>query len=85
MLIKVVSGSIVKEGGNVFFWSRPYDFFGGARGGGGGAVSVISEKNVLQTDFEPNKKSCKEIPVMQWLSMSYHMETLNKTSFTRVT
>ena len=48
--------------------------------GGGGAVSVISEKNVLQTDFEPNKKSCKEIPVIQWLSMSYHMETLNLTS-----
>ena len=47
---------------------------------GGGAVCVISEKNVLQTDFEPNKKSCKEIPVIQWLSMSYHMETLNLTS-----
>ena len=54
------------------------------RGGGGrgglGAVSVISEKNFMQTDFEPNKKSCKEIPVIQWLSMSYHMETLNLTS-----
>ena len=46
---------------------------------GGGAVSVISEKNVLQTDFEPNKK-IKEISVIQWLSMSYHMETLNLTS-----
>ena len=53
---------------------------GGVGGGGGGAVSVISEKNVLQTDFEPNKKSCKEIPVVQWLSVSYHMETLNLTS-----
>ena len=50
------------------------------RGGGGGAVSVISEKNVRQTDFEPNKKSGKEITVIQWLSMSYHMETLNLTS-----
>lgn len=49
-------------------------------GRGWGAVSVISEKNVRQTDFEPNKKSCKEITVIQWLSMSYHMETLNLTS-----
>lgn len=71
---------LLKKEATYFFRSRPYDFFGGARGGGGGAVSVISEKNVLQTDFEPNKKSCKEIPVIQWLSMSYHMETLNLTS-----
>ena len=56
-------------------------FLAGRGGGeGGGAVSVISEKNVRQTDFEPNKKSCKEITVIQWLSMSYHMETLNLTS-----
>lgn len=68
---------LLKKEATYFFRSRPYDFFGGARGG---AVSVISEKNVLQTDFEPNKKSCKEIPVIQWLSMSYHMETLNLTS-----
>lgn len=71
---------LLKKEATDFFRSRPYDFFGGARGGGGGAVSVFSEKNVLQTDFEPNKKSCKEIPVIQWLSMSYHMETLNLTS-----
>lgn len=71
---------LLKKEATYFFRSRPYDFFGGARGGGGGAVSVISEKNVLETDFEPNKKSCKEISVIQWLSMSYHMETLNLTS-----
>ena len=72
---------LLKKEETYFFRSRPYDFFGGARAGGGrGAVSVISEKKVLQTDFEPNKKSCKEIPVIQWLSMSYHMETLNLTS-----
>ena len=72
---------LLKKEATYFFRSRPYDFFGGARAaGGGGAVSVISEKKVLQTDFEPNKKSCKEIPVIQWLSMSYHMETLNLTS-----
>ena len=74
---------LLKKEATYFFRSRPYDFFGGARGGGGagrGAVSVISEKNVLQTDFEPNKKSCKDISVIQWLSMSYHMETLNLTS-----
>ena len=65
---------LLKKEATYFFRSRPYDFFGGAR-----VVSVISEKNVLQTDFEPNKKSCKEIPVIQWLSMSY-METLNRTS-----
>ena len=70
---------LLKKEATYFFRSRPYDFFGGARGEGG-AVSVISEKNVRQTDFEPNKKSCKEITVIQWLSMSYHMETLNLTS-----
>ena len=70
---------LLKKEATYFFRSRPYDFFGGARGGGG-AVSVISEKNVRQTDFEPNKKSCKEITVIQWLSLSYHMETLNLTS-----
>ena len=69
---------LLKKEATYFFRSRPYDFFGGARGAG--AVSVISEKNVRQTDFEPNKKSCKEITVIQWLSMSYHMETLNLTS-----
>ena len=71
---------LLKKEATYFFRSRPYDFFGGARGRGGGAVSVISEKNVRQTDFEPNEKSCKEITVIQWLPMSYHMETLNLTS-----
>ena len=76
---------LLKKEATYFFGADHMTFLAGRGGGGGGAVSVISEKNVLQTDFEPNKKSCKEIPVMQWLSMSYHMETLNKTSFTRVT
>ena len=55
-----------------------------------GAVSVISEKKVLQTDFEPNKKSCKEIPViMAFYVISYgDIEPdllVAKTRFTRVT
>ena len=41
-------------------------------------IKVVSGSIV--TDFEPNKKSCKEIPVIQWLSISYHMETLNLIS-----
>ena len=30
----------------------------------------VSGNNILQTDFEPKKKSCKEIPATQWLCMS---------------
>ena len=41
-------------------WGRPFDFWGGA-GEGRGLVWVISEKNILQTDFE-GKNYCKETP-----------------------
>ena len=30
----------------------------------------VSENNILQTDFEQKKNSCKEIPATQWLCMS---------------
>ena len=59
---------------------RPFDFWGGRR------VWVISEKNMLQTDFE-GKKSCKVIPREKILALKKYLSwpiMLGKKSYTVV-